>query len=85
MACRQRKKEIWSGYINIRQNRLQNEEDFKATFSQTILVDSKSIGKKNDEKGTMELEAYVIDYVGSPKIDGEKVEITEDTVQKAEE
>lgn len=56
-------------------SKVENEEDFKATFSQTILVDSKSIGKKNDEKGTMELNAYVIDYVGSPKIDGEKVEI----------
>lgn len=56
-------------------SKVENEEDFKATFSQTILVDSKSIGKKNEEKGTMELDAYVIDYVGSPKIDGEKVEI----------
>ena len=28
-------------------SKVENEEDFKATFSQTILVDSKSIGKKN--------------------------------------
>ena len=61
-------------------SKVEEEEDFKATFSQTILVDSKSIGKKNDEKGTMELEAYVIDYVGSPKIDGEKVEIKKNVV-----
>ena len=61
-------------------SKVENEEDFKATFSQTILVDSKSIGKKNDEKGTMELEAYVIDYVGSPKIDGEKVEVKKNVV-----
>ena len=61
-------------------SKVENEEDFRATFSQTILVDSKSIGKKNDEKGTMELEAYVIDYVGSPKIDGEKVEIKKNVV-----
>lgn len=61
-------------------SKVENEEDFKATFSQTILVDSKSIGKKNEEKGTMELEAYVIDYVGSPKIDGEKVEIKKNVV-----
>ena len=61
-------------------SKVENEEDFKATFSQTILVDSKSIGKKNDEKGTMELEAYVIDYVGNPKIDGEKVEIKKNVV-----
>ena len=61
-------------------SKVENEEDFRATFSQTILVDSKSIGKKNEEKGTMELEAYVIDYVGSPKIDGEKVEIKKNVV-----
>ena len=53
-------------------SKVENEEDFKATFSQTILVDSKSIGKKNEEKGTMTLDAYVVDYVGSPKIDGER-------------
>lgn len=51
------------------------EEDFRATFSQTILVDSKSIGKKNEDKGTMELTGYVVDYVGKPKIDGKKVEV----------
>ena len=61
-------------------SKVENEEDFKATFSQTILVDSKSIGKKNEEKGTMELDAYVIDYVGSPKIDGKKVEIKKNVV-----
>ena len=61
-------------------SKVENEEDFKATFSQTILIDSKSIGKKNEEKGTMELDAYVIDYVGSPKIDGEKVEIKKNVV-----
>lgn len=51
------------------------EDDFRATFSQTILVDSKSIGKKNEDKGTMELSGYVVDYVGKPKIDGKKVEV----------
>ena len=51
------------------------EADFRAIFSQTILVDSKSIGKKNEDKGTMELTAYVVDYVGKPKIDGKKVEV----------
>ena len=51
------------------------EVDFRAIFSQTILVDSKSIGKKNEDKGTMELTAYVVDYVGKPKIDGKKVEV----------
>lgn len=56
------------------------EDFFKAVFSQTILVDSKSIGKKSEEKGTMALDAYVVDYVGSPKIDGEKVEIKKNVV-----
>ena len=61
-------------------SKVEEEEDFKSTFSQTILVDSKSIGKKNEEKGTMTLDAYVVDYVGSPKIDGEKVEIKKNIV-----
>lgn len=65
------KKEITSIVLS----KIDDEADFKATFSQTILVDSKSIGKKNDDKGTMELAAYVIDYVGKPKIDGEKIEV----------
>ena len=65
------KKEITSIVLS----KIDDEADFKATFSQTILVDSKSIGKKNDDKGTMELAAYVIDYVGKPKINGEKIEV----------
>ena len=65
------KKEITSIVLS----KIDDEVDFKATFSQTILVDSKSIGKKNDDKGTMELAAYVVDYVGKPKIDGEKIEV----------
>ena len=65
------KKEITSIVLS----KIDDEADFKATFSQTILVYSKSIGKKNDDKGTMELTAYVVDYVGKPKIDGEKIEV----------
>lgn len=65
------KKEITSIVLS----KIDDEADFKATFSQTILVDSKSIGKKYDDKGTMELAAYVVDYVGKPKIDGEKIEV----------
>lgn len=65
------KKEITSIVLS----KIDDEADFKATFSQTILVDSKSIRKKNDDKGTMELAAYVVDYVGKPKIDGEKIEV----------
>lgn len=65
------KKEITSIVLS----KVEDEEDFRATFSQSILVDSKSIGKKDEEKGTMVLDAYVLDYVGSPKIDGKKVTI----------
>lgn len=65
------KKEITSIVLS----KIDDEADFKATFSQTILVDSKSIGRKNDDKGTMELAAYVVDYVGKPKINGEKIEV----------
>lgn len=65
------KKEITSIVLS----KIDDEADFKATFSQTILVDSKSIGKKNDDKSTIELAAYVVDYVGKPKIDGEKIEV----------
>ena len=61
-------------------SKVEDEKDFKATFSQTILVESKSIGKKNEEKNTIELSAYVVDYVGKPKIDGEKIEVRKNVV-----
>lgn len=70
------KKEITSIVLS----KVEDEADFKATFSQAILVDSKSIGKKDEEKGTMALDAYVVDYVGSPKVDGEKVEVKKNIV-----
>ena len=70
------KKEITSIVLS----KIEDEADFKATFSQTILVDSKSVGKEDKEKGTMELSAYVVDYVGKPKIDGKKVEIKQNVV-----
>lgn len=65
------KKEITSIVLS----RIEDEDDFKATFSQPVLVDAKSIGKKNEEKGTIELKAYVVDYVGNPKVNGKKVAI----------
>lgn len=61
-------------------SKVEDEKDFKATFSQTILVDSKCIGKKNEEKNTIELAAYVVDYVGKPKIDGEKIDVRKNVV-----
>lgn len=65
------KKEITSIVLS----KVEDEADFKATFAQTILLDKDSIGKTDSEKGTVELNAYVIDYVGKPKIDGKKVEV----------
>jgi hypothetical protein len=65
------KKEITSIVLS----KVEDENDFKATFTQTILLDSDSIGKKDTEKNTITLNAYVVDYVGKPKIDGKKVEI----------
>lgn len=50
-------------------------EDYKATFVQTILLDDKSIGKVDKDKNTIAMSPYVVDYVGSPKIDDEKIEI----------
>lgn len=65
------KKEITSIVLS----KVEDEADFKATFTQTILLDANSIGKKDAEKNTMILNAYVVDYVGNPKIDGKKVAI----------
>ena len=65
------KKEITSIVLS----KVEDEADFKATFAQTILLDKDSIGKTDSEKGTVELNAYVVDYVGKPKIDGQKVEV----------
>lgn len=65
------KKEITSIVLS----KVEDEADFKATFTQTILLDFDSIGKKDPEKNTIALNAYVVDYVGKLKIDGKKVEI----------
>lgn len=70
------KKEITSIVLS----KIEDEKDFKAIFSQTILVDSKSIGKKDEEKGTISLDGYVVDYVGSPKINGEKIAVKKNVV-----
>lgn len=70
------KKEITSIVLS----KVENEDDFKAKFSQMILLDSKSIGKRDKEKGTIMLDAYVVDYVGSPKIDDKKVAVKQNVV-----
>ena len=65
------KKEVTS----IALSKVENEEDFKATFNQTILVDSSSIGKKDNDKNVVYIDAYVVDYVGKPKVDGKKIDV----------
>lgn len=47
------------------------EEDFKAEFRQTILLDSDSIGRFDREKNTYPIDAYVVDYVS--KVDDVEV------------
>ena len=47
------------------------EEDFKAEFRQTILLDSDSVGKLDREKNTYPIDCYVVDYVG--KLDGTEI------------
>lgn len=51
------------------------ENDFKATFKQTILIDSDTIGKQDKEKNTIPMSVYVVDYVGKPKINGKKITV----------
>ena len=50
-------------------------DKFKATFTQTILLDDGSIGKPDKEKNTIPMSVYVVDYVGKPKINGQKIEV----------
>ncbi len=41
-----------------------NPEDYKAVFTQTLLVDGDAIGKVDKEKAVFPISAYVVDYVG---------------------
>ena len=50
-------------------------DKFKATFVQTILLDDGSIGKPDKEKNTIPMSVYVVDYIGKPKINGQKIEV----------
>lgn len=61
-------------------SKVTDEKDFKATFTQTILVDVDSLGKVDKEKKVYPISAYVVDYVGKPQIDGKKVEIKKNAV-----
>lgn len=50
-------------------------DKFKATFVQTILLDDGSIGKPDKDKNTIPMSVYVVDYIGKPKINGQKIEV----------
>ena len=56
------------------------EDKFGATFTQTILVDKDSVGKLDKDSNSYLVDAYVVDYVGKPKIDGNQVEIKKNCV-----
>jgi hypothetical protein len=55
-------------------------DKFGATFSQSILVDKDSVGKLDKDKNTYPITAFVVEYVGKPKVNGKKVEIKENAV-----
>lgn len=51
------------------------EDSYKATFTQTLLVGKKAFGKPDKEKNVIPFDAFIVDYVGNVKVDGEKVAI----------
>jgi len=51
------------------------EDKFGGAFTQAILVDKDSLSKLDKEKNTYLVSANVVEYIGSPKIDGKKVAI----------
>jgi hypothetical protein len=61
------KKEVTSLFLS----KAEDESKYKASFAQTILVDTDSVQKPDGEKGIIPIDAYVIDYVG--KIDGQEI------------
>ena len=56
------------------------EDKFGATFTQTLLIDKDSVGKLDKDSNSYPIDAYVVDYVGKPKIDGKAVEIKKNCV-----
>lgn len=47
------------------------EKDFKATFTQTLLVESDGVGKPNKETRTLPITAYVVDFAN--EFDGKNI------------
>ena len=56
------------------------ENEFRATFVQSVLFDNGSIGKVDKEKSVVNINAYVVDYLGNIKIDDTKIEIKKNIV-----
>lgn len=67
----QTKKKIQSVFLS----KVENPEEFRATFTQLILVDKDSVGDIDKDKMIVPIDAYVIDYVGKPRVDGAKLDV----------
>lgn len=67
----QSKKKIKSLYLSHAEDR----EKYGAKFTQTILVDTDSLEKKDSDKNVYPISAYVVEYINKPLIDGEKIEV----------
>jgi len=67
----QSRKKIQSVFLS----KADDSSKYKATFTQTILVDKDSVGKVDKDKNAYPIDAYVVEYIGSPKINNKKVEI----------
>ena len=50
-------------------------DEYRATFNQTILLDSSSIGKLDKDTNTIPLDCYVVDYVNQLKIKDKKIPV----------
>lgn len=50
-------------------------DKFVSEFKQTILLDSASVGEKDDEKNVYLIDAYIPEYVGKIKVDGTSIAI----------
>jgi hypothetical protein len=60
------KKEINSIFLSKATN-----DDYKAVFTQTLLIDKDAVGKVDKEKAIFPISAYVVDYVG--KYEGQEI------------
>lgn len=63
----QTNKEIQSIFVS----KIDDPSRYRATFTQTVLLDKYSIGKVNKEKKIYPITAYAVDYVG--KYDGQEI------------